>query len=232
MKMETIFGLLRKRQIAIFSLVVASVSIVAWGWACKINYMTTYTQLLKVTPKEAAIMFTMAIQSFEFLVPVLAVLGIAQALKVSRQMVYTLFFAWFVVIGVDFMTALQYFLAAYEDTTIWAWALSIVLAGTFLVAEMLLVLSVVALYVSYKMLRTGTLPGWISNPEQDHIAVPDWPLNVRPRHREPVAQPAIPAVHSVSARPDAKTVPDGTVWIAPTERKYVTRNGEWIAADQ
>jgi hypothetical protein len=238
--METLFGLLRKKQVAWFFLIVATVSAFAWGWACKINYTTTFTQLSKVTPREAAIMFTVAIQSFEFLIPTLAVLGIMKALKVSSLLELGLGIAWVVVIAVDFMTALQYFIGAYEVTTFWSWVLSAVLAAMFLVAEMLFVLSLITMYVVYKMLAKGTVPDWIMDPEKDTVDIPDqtprgplfkkkYPAKGSFFQPSPVPSvtPTSPATSQSNVRPKASEVPDGTKWTAPSGNTYVVRNRNW-----
>ncbi len=197
--MDKIFAFARKRQVAPFFLIVTVVATIAFAWACKINYGTTYGQLGKIMPREAAVMFTLVVQSFEFLIPTISVLGIMHALELSPGVQLGTYIGWFAVIAVDFLTAYQYFIGYYDHPNVGNYFLSGVLSAIFLVAELFLMLSVVATYCLYKIWTTGTMPDWIMNPQAS------------PRPNRPVKR-SVPLQTSMSTRaPDLPADPGFTI---------------------
>ncbi len=194
--MEKIFGFARKQQVAPFFLIITVVSTIAFAWACKINYSTTYSQLGKIMPREAAVMFTLVVQSFEFLIPIVSVLGIMHALELSPGVQLGTYIGWFAVISVDFITAYQYFIGYYDHPNVGNYFVSGVLSAIFLVAELFLMLSLVATYCLYTIWVTGNMPDWIMNPM------------LSPRPKRPIKRPKPVQTPMSTHAPDLPADPD------------------------
>jgi hypothetical protein len=160
--MNKIFSFLRRPQFGPFFIVVSLVCTFAFLWLCKINYQTTYNQLVAHMPQEAAKAFTLVIQGFEFLIPILTLLGIMITLEMSKLMRIILYACWMVVMLIDFSTAYLYFIGFYPNPMWIDYIISISLSGVFLFAEVFVILSGVSLAYSISFWKTGVTPSWLS----------------------------------------------------------------------
>lgn len=139
-------------------LFVCLVTTAASVWLCVINYKTTYAELSSRLPQEASIALTVFVQGFEFLIPILTLLGIMNALELSRELKIGVNITWYVVMVLDFATAFVY-LAGKKTDPLWS---DIAIAGTvsllFLFAELFVVLSATGMVVSFLYWRSGAIP--------------------------------------------------------------------------
>lgn len=160
--MNKIFGFLKNPKFGLFFVVVCLICTIAFIWLCLINYKTTYQVLSHRMPIEAAVAFTLVIQGFEFFIPIMTVLGIMQALEMSKIMKVILYTAWVIVMSVDFLTAFAYFVNFYVDPVWYDKTISVALSGIFLFAEIFVILSVVSLITSINFWKRGSIPNWLT----------------------------------------------------------------------
>jgi len=158
--MNKLYGFLRKKELAPFLMIVCSVSLVASVWLCIINYKTTYTELLGRLPQDASIALTIFVQGFEFLIPILALLGIINALELSKELRLGLYIAWAAVMLIDFVTAYVYLLGEKQMAPWSDYVIALAVSLLFLVGELFVVLSGTGLVVSFLFWRTGSIPQW------------------------------------------------------------------------
>ncbi len=141
-----------------FMMIVCMVTTAATIWLCVINYRTTFAELGSRLPQEAAIALTIFVQGFEFLIPILTLLGIFKALELSRELKWGVNITWAVVMLLDFATAFVYLLGK-KQSPIWSdFAIAGAVSFLFLFAELFVVLSATGLVVSFLYWRSGEIP--------------------------------------------------------------------------
>lgn len=158
--MNKLYGFLRKQELAPFLMIVCLVSLVASVWLCIINYKATYTVLMERLPQDASIALTIFVQGFEFLIPILALLGIIQALELSKELKWGLYVAWATVMVIDFATAYVYLLGEKPMLQWSDYVIAFAVSLLFLFGELFVVFSGVGLVVSFIFWRTGSMPQW------------------------------------------------------------------------
>lgn len=141
-------------------MIVCFVSLVASVWLCIINYKTTYTELLGRLPQDASIALTIFVQGFEFLIPILALLGIINALELSKELKWGLYIAWAAVLLIDFATAYVYLLGEKPMLQWSDYVIAFAVSLLFLFGELFVVLSGAGLVVSFIFWKTGSIPQW------------------------------------------------------------------------
>ena len=179
--MNKLYGFLRKKELAPFLMIVCLVSLVASVWLCIINYKTTYAVLLGRLPQDASIALTIFVQGFEFLIPILALLGIIQALELSKELKLGLYIAWAAVMLIDFATAYIYLLGEKPMLQWSDYVIAFAVSLLFLFGELFVVLSGAGLVVSFIFWRTGSIPQWSA-------LTPSTPVNTETR-RSTTAEP-------------------------------------------